>query len=41
MSNATRQDFKFINIASGAHIELVDVTRNTVVSDYQTAEEAA
>ena len=29
-----KQDLKFSNIAGGAYIELVDVTRTTVVSDY-------
>ena len=35
------QDFKFVNIAGGAYRKLVDVTRTTVVSDYQTAAEIA
>ena len=35
MSTAMNQDFKFINIAGGEYIEWVDVTRTTVVSDYQ------
>ena len=34
MLNAMKQDFKFFNIAGGAYSELVDVNRNTVVSDY-------
>ena len=33
------QDFKFFNISGGSHSELVDVTRTTVVSDYQPATE--
>ena len=33
--------FKFVNIAGGEYIKLVDVNRNTVVSDYQPAAEAA
>ena len=37
MSTATKQDFKFVNIAGGAYRKLVDVTRTTVVSDYQPA----
>ena len=37
VSTAMKQDFKFVNIAGGAYIELVDVTRTTVVSDYQPA----
>ena len=39
MSTAMKQDFKFVNIAGGAYSELVDVTRTTVVSDYQPAAE--
>ena len=39
MSTAMKQDFKFVNIAGGAYRELVDVTRTTVVSDYQPATE--
>ena len=35
MLTAMKQDFKFVNISGGAYIELVDVTRTTVVSDYQ------
>ena len=35
MSTAMKQDFKIFNIAGGAYIELVHVTRTTVVSDYQ------
>ena len=34
-----KQDFKFVNIAGGAYIELVGVTRTTVVSYYQPATE--
>ena len=34
------QYFKFVSIAGGAYSALVDVTRTTVVSDYQTATEA-
>ena len=41
MSNAMKQDFKFVNIAGGVYSEFVDVTRTTVVSDYQPAIEAA
>ena len=40
MSTAMKQDFKFVNIAGGAYSNLVDVTRTTVVSDYQPATEA-
>ena len=40
MSNAMKKDFKFVNIAGGAYIELVDVTRTTVVSDYHQATKA-
>ena len=40
MSTAMNQDFKFVNIAGGAYIELVDVTRTTLVSDYKPATEA-
>ena len=39
MSTAMNQDFKLTNITGGAYRELVDVTRNTVVSDYQPATE--
>ena len=35
MSTAIKQDFKFVNISGRAYIELVDVTRATVVSGYQ------
>ena len=35
-----KQDFKFVNIDGGAYNELVDVTRTTVVSEYDTATEA-
>ena len=34
ISTAMKKDFKFVNIAGEAYIELVDVTRTTVVSDY-------
>ena len=34
-----KQDFKYFNIDGGAYSELVDVTRTTVVSDYQPATE--
>ena len=34
-----KQYFKFVNIAGGSYRELVDVTRITVVSDYQPATE--
>ena len=37
MSTEMKQDFKFVNIAGEAYIELVNVTRTIVVSDYQTA----
>ena len=40
MSTATNQDCKSINISRGAYSELVDVTRTTVVSDYQPDTEA-
>ena len=36
---AMKKYFKFFSIAGGANIELVDVTRTTVVSDYQPATE--
>ena len=39
MSNVMKQDFKIFNIAGGAYSELVDVTRTTVVNDYQPATE--
>ena len=32
-------DFQFVNITGGAYSELVDVTRTTVVSDYQPTTE--
>ena len=35
-----KQDFKFAKISGGTYIDLVDVTRTTVVSDYQPATEA-
>ena len=41
VSTAMKQDLKFINITGGEYSELVDVTRTTVVSDYQPATEAA
>ena len=34
---AMKQDFKFVNIVGGEYSKLVDVTRTTVVSDYQPA----
>ena len=37
MFTAMKQDFKFFNITGGAYRELVNVTRITVVSDYQPA----
>ena len=37
MLTAMKQYFKFVNITEGAYSELVDVTRTTVVSDYQPA----
>ena len=40
MLTAMKQDFKFVNIADGAYRELVEVTRTTVVSDYQYDTEA-
>ena len=39
MSTAMKQDLKFVNISGGAYRELVDVTKTTVVSDYQPATE--
>ena len=39
ISTAMKQDFKFFNISGGSHSEFVDVTRTTVVSDYQSATE--
>ena len=39
MSTAMKQYFKFVDIYEGAYSELVDVTRTTVVSDYQPATE--
>ena len=39
MLTAMKQDFKIFNIAGGAYSELMDVTRTTVVSDYQNATE--
>ena len=41
MSTAMRQDLKFVIIAVGSYSKLVDVTRTTVVSDYQPAAEAS
>ena len=35
MSTAMKQYFKFFIVAGGAYRKLVDVTRTTVVSDYQ------
>ena len=40
MSTAIKNDFKFVNIAGREYSELVDITRTTVVSDYQPATEA-
>ena len=40
MTTAMKQYFKIFNITGGAYIELVDATRNKVVSDYQPATEA-
>ena len=40
ISTAMKQEFKFVNIAIRAYRKLVDVTRTTVVSDYQPAAEA-
>ena len=40
VSNEMKQDFKFVNVAGKAYSELVDVTRTTVVNDYQPATEA-
>ena len=39
MSTAMKKDFKFVNISGGAYSELLDITRTTVVSDYQPATE--
>ena len=39
MSTVNKQDFKIVNISGGAYSELVDVARNTVVSDYEPATE--
>ena len=39
LSTAMKQDFKIFNISGRSHSELVDVTRTTVVSDYQPATE--
>ena len=39
MSTAMKQDFKFVNIYGLVYSKLVDVTRTTVVSDYQPATE--
>ena len=36
---AMKQDFKYFNIYGGAYSNLVDVTRTTVVSDYQPTTE--
>ena len=41
MSTAMKQYFKFVNIAGGAYSDLVDVTRTTVVRDYQPAADAS
>ena len=39
MSTAMKQYFKLVNVAGGAFSKLVDVTRITVVIDYQPATE--
>ena len=39
MLTAMKQDFKIFNISGGSHSEFLDVTRTTVVSDYQSATE--
>ena len=39
MLTTMKQDFNFFSIAGGAYSELVDVTRTTVVSDYQPTKE--
>ena len=39
MLTEMKQDFKCVNIAGGAYSELENVTRTTVVSDYQPATE--
>ena len=39
MLTAMKKDFKFVNIAKVLYSELVDVTRATVVSDYQPSTE--
>ena len=41
MSTTMKQYFKIFNIYVGAYSELLDVTRTTVVSDYQPYAEAA
>ena len=40
MTTAMNYDFKFVNIAGRAYMELVGVNRTTVVSDYQPDTEA-
>ena len=37
MSKDTKRKFNFVNIAGGAHSELVDVTRTAVFADYEGA----
>ena len=39
MSIVMKQDYKFVDVSGGAYIELVDVTRTIVVSDYQPTTE--
>ena len=39
MLTAMKQDFKFVIIAGGAYSKMMDVTRTTVVNDYQPATE--
>ena len=41
MLAAMKQDFKIFNIPVRAYSDLVDVTRTTVVRDYQPAADAA
>ena len=40
MSTAMNQDFKFVNIAGGAYINMVGFIRTIVVSNYQPYTEA-
>ena len=37
MSKDMKRKFNFVNIAGGAHSELVDVTRTAVFADYEGA----